>query len=376
MSLTTSRATGRRRLAIAAGVLVGLGLMTALLTPATSRTYLDPDAATPGGTRALAELLRAQGATVERTTDAARALGSPPGTTVVVAYPEILSPTVLRELETAQADVVLLGVPAQSPAYLGVTPIDTADVDERLPDCALPAATAAGTALTGGVVYAVGPHPERDDLSPGASCYPSGDGGTVVQVTTAAGQRHTVLGSAEFMTNDRLADDGNAALALNLVGTQSAVVWWLPTPEFTGTQPLTSLLPDAVWPLLAAIVVVVVALAAWRGRRLGPVVVEPLPVAVRASETTEGRAQIYQRYRTRDQAAQHLRRRTQTVLARRLGLPRTSGADVVVAATSRVTGRREDEVQRLLYGPSPHDDASLVLLAQQLSTLEQEAGQR
>jgi hypothetical protein len=257
-----------------------------------------------------------------------------------------------------------------------VTPVDTADVDERIPDCALPAATEAGKALTGGVAYAVGPHPALDDLSPDASCYPSGGGGTVVQVTTAAGHRHTVLGSADFMTNDRLADDGNAALALNLVGTQPAVVWWLPTPEFTGTQPLTSLLPDAVWPLLAALVVVVVALAAWRGRRLGPVVVEPLPVAVRASETTEGRAQIYQRYRTRDQAAQHLRQRTRVLLVRRLGLPTASGADAVVAAAAHLTGRREDELLRLLYGPAPQDDHSLVTLAQHLSTLEQEAGQR
>lgn len=376
MRVTTSRAKGRRRLAMGAGVLVGLGLLTALLTPATSRTSLDPEAATPGGARALAELLRAQGATVERTTDAARALASSTGTTVVVAYPEILSPTVLAELETAQADVVLLGVPAQAPSYLGVAPVDTADVDERLPDCALPAATAAGRALTGGVAYAVGPHPALDELTTGASCYPSGGGGTVVQVTTSAGHRHTILGSAEFMTNDRLADDGNAALALNLVGTQPAVVWWLPTPEFTGTKPLTSLLPDGVWPLLAALAVVVAALAAWRGRRLGPVVVEPLPVAVRASETTEGRAQIYQRYRTRDQAAQHLRRRTQTLLVRTLGLPGASEADAVVAACARVTGRREDELRRLLYGPAPQDDDSLVTLAQQLSTLEQEAGQR
>jgi Domain of unknown function (DUF4350) len=376
MTGTTNRATGRRRLALAVAVLIGLGLLTALVTPATSRTFLDPDAATPGGTRALAELLRAQGATVERTTDVARALGSPAGTTVVVAYPEILPPSVLVELESAEADVVLLGVPAQAPSYLGVVPVATADVDKRSPECVLPAATEAGVALTGGVAYAVGPHPALDDLTPGVSCYPVDGGGTVVQVTTVTGHRHTLLGSAEFMTNDRLADDGNAALALNLVGSRPDIVWWLPTPKFTGTQPLTALLPDGVWPLLAALAVLVVALAAWRGRRLGPVVVEPLPVAVRASETTEGRAQIYERYRTRDQAAQHLRRRTQTLLVRRLGLPTASDADAVVAAAARVSGRREDELQRLLYGPAPLDDDSLVTLAQQLSTLEQEAGQR
>lgn len=374
MSIDTSRSTRRRALVVAAVLLAGLGLLTALITPATSRTYLDPDAATPGGTRALAELLRAQGATVQRTTDADRVLAASTGTVVVVAYPELLGPDVLRDLQGAPFDVVLLGAPAQVPAYLGVSPLAAVDVTEREPQCGLRAAAQAGTALTGGVTYVVASPPGLDGQVAAESCYPADGGVTVVQVTTSSGHRHTVLGSAEFMTNDRLADVGNAALALNLVGTQREVLWWLPTPEFTGTQPLTSLLPDAVWPLLAALVVAVLVLAAWQGRRLGPVVVEPLPVAVRASETTEGRAAIYQRHHSREQAARHLRTRTHRLLLRRLGLPAGSSPDAVVTATAEVTGRREEELRRLLYGPAPRDDDTLVTLGQQLSDLEQEAG--
>lgn len=373
MSIDTSRSTRRRALVLGAVLLTGLGLVTALITPATSRTYLDPEAATPGGTRALAELLRAQGATVQRTTDADRVLDASTGT-VVVAYPELLGPDVLKDLQAAPLDVVLLGTPAQVPEYLGVSPLAAVDVTERQPECGLRAATEAGTALTGGVTYVAGSPPTPDGGVAAESCYPAEGGATVVRVTTSSGHRHTVLGSAEFMTNDRLADAGNAALALNLVGTQREVLWWLPTPEFTGTQPLTSLLPDGVRPLLGALVVLVLVLAAWQGRRLGPVVVEPLPVAVRASETTEGRAAIYQRHHAREQAAHHLRNRTHRVLLTRLGLPAGSSQDAVVTAAAEVTGRHREELHRLLYGPAPRDDDALVALGQQLSDLEQEAG--
>jgi hypothetical protein len=194
----------------------------------------------------------------------------------------------------------------------------------------------------------------------------------MVQRQTATGANHTVVGSAEFMTNEWLDEAGNASLAMNLMGQKSSVVWWLPTPSYTGRQSLTSLLPDGVWPLLAVAVVIVLALAGWRGRRLGPVVVEPLPVAVRASETTEGRARIYQRYRTRGRAAEHLRAAAADTIASRLGLPATTSPEAVVSAVAGSTGRRADEVHAVLYGPPPEGDQALVALGRQLATLEQE----
>jgi hypothetical protein len=119
-------------------------------------------------------------------------------------------------------------------------------------------------------------------------------------------------------------------------------------------------------------VVIVLAVAGWRGRRLGPVVVEPLPVAVRASETTEGRARIYQRYRTRDRAAEHLRAQTVDVCSSRLGLPTNATTDALVEAVASRTGRRADEVRAVLYGPPPEGDQALVTLGHQLAAIEQE----
>jgi hypothetical protein len=193
-----------------------------------------------------------------------------------------------------------------------------------------------------------------------------------VQRETVNGATHTVLGSAEFMTNEWIDQAGNASLAMNLTGEKPTLVWWLPTPSYTGSQSLTSLLPDGVWPLLGVAVVIVIALAGWQSRRLGPVVVEPLPVAVRASETTEGRARIYQRYRARSRAATHLRTQTVDVLLTRLGLPPTATADALVDAVGQSTGRRADDIRAVLYGPPPEGDQALVALGRQLAALEQE----
>ncbi len=351
--------------------LLALGLATALLTPAAGRTSLDPAAATPGGTRALAELLRSQGVSVERTTDPDQALSTGPSTTLVVAYPALLLPDDLRRVEELASDVILLGPPVGVGNYLGISPGRSVPVENRDPQCSLDAAAASGDARTGGVAFEV--RGATDGATePTAECF--GDGGlpTLVQRTTARGAQHTVMGSADFMTNEWIDEAGNAALAMNLTGQNPALVWWLPTPRYNGQQSLTSLLPDGVWPLLALLGVVVVALAAWRGRRLGPLAVEPLPVVVRAAETTEGRARIYQRHRTRDQAAAHLRAQTSDVLRQRLGLPPTAADDAVVEAVAAATGRRPDRVHAILYGRPPDADEQLVSLGQQLAAIEQE----
>ena len=68
---------------------------------------------------------------------------------------------------------------------------------------------------------------------------------------------------------------------------------------------------------------VLVALGAvfWRSRRVGPLVVENLPVVVRASETMEGRARLYERSNSRLHALDALRVGTVARLARTCGLP-------------------------------------------------------
>jgi hypothetical protein len=116
-----------------------------------------------------------------------------------------------------------------------------------------------------------------------------------------------------------------------------------------------------------------VATAWWRGRRLGPLAVEPLPVAVRAIETTHGRGRLYRRSGDRAHAAQALRQAGRTSAEHHLRLP-ASGTDVLVREVARRTGRAEHDVARLLaeQAPAPRSDDELTRLASDLAQLDRE----
>src|SRR5205814_5858759 len=62
-------------------------------------------------------------------------------------------------------------------------------------------------------------------------------------------------------------------------------------------NPLWTAFPAWVWPAVVLIVLAGLVTGLWRGRRIGPPVPEPLPIAVRGAETVEGRGRLYQRAR-------------------------------------------------------------------------------
>ena len=161
------------------------------------------------------------------------------------------------------------------------------------------------------------------------------------------------------------------------LGAHDRLVWLVPDPFDTSladdgsTTPGLSLPPwFGVVALQALVVLLVVVL--WRGRRLGPLVTEDLPVIVRAAETTRGRGRLYRRAGARGHAAAGLRASAADRLAHRLGLPRSADAPTVVDAVARATGRPGDQVAQLLYGPPPADDAALLELARHLDRIESE----
>jgi hypothetical protein len=123
------------------------------------------------------------------------------------------------------------------------------------------------------------------------------------------------------------------------------------------------------------VAVAVVLLMLVYARRLGPVVPEPLPVVVRASEAVEGRARLYHRGRARDRSAEVLRAAATARLSAQVGLPVGAPPQSVAAAVAARTGRSPTEVADLLSGgrqPAPPDDRTLVRLADELDSLEQE----
>jgi hypothetical protein len=250
---------------------------------------------------------------------------------------------------------------------LGVVPGGHADGDQTLePACGLPEATAAGAVTQGGFAY-------RKPAG-GSGCYPLVDGYAVVTFARD-GHRVTFVGDGAAFSNGRLADQGNAALGIGLLDVHPEVVWLAPpliAPASTGGASLTDLLPSRLKWALVQLAIAVVVVGIWRGRRLGRLVPEALPVVVRQAETVIGRARLYRRSHAIDRAADALRSGTRARLAHRLGFAPDAGRDALTEAIARRTTRGEAEVGALLYGPTPVDDRGLVTLANDLASLEQE----
>ena len=191
-----------------------------------------------------------------------------------------------------------------------------------------------------------------------------------------------LLGSTSMPANDQITDDSNAAVMLRVLGHSGRVVWYVPSREDVPAGDdtgLGSLLPRWLGPVLALGGFAFLGLVLWRGRRFGRLVPEPLPVVVRAVETTESRGRLYRRARDASRAGATLQEATRARLADYLGLPRPSpsissrGADqALVGAVSAATGRQVGEVGALLLGPPPTRDDHLLGLAAELAALEKE----
>ena len=340
-------------------LIIGVSVVIVLVRGSGGGTALDPGSVAPEGGRALARLLDAQGVRVTPVYTAADAERAAAGATVLVTRPELLPPKHLRVLADRAGDLVLVAPDQDTVDVLmpDTRVADPTEIADRAPDCALDHAVASGTATMGGIRY------ESD----ATSCYDT----TLVQSEVDG---VTLLGAGAPLTNDRLDEVGNAALTMRLLGQHQRLVWFVPAlddPALRPDQrPLTELVPDGVKFGLLQVCVVVVLLALWRARRLGPVVTEPLPVVVRAAETVEGRARLYRRAGAADHAAGILRQATVARLSHRLGLPRDAGPQEVVTAVAGHTGRQEKETHALLYGPPPAGETELVRLADTLDALE------
>jgi hypothetical protein len=349
---------------------VVLGVLVLLIAGA-ARTSgpFSPDSADPAGAKALAALLENHGVDVRGTEDLDDALDGGSDRALLIAPGGSLNRSDWLDIAQAGWGHVVLIRPSSraldvlAPGVLNST--ESLPENSRSPECDLPAAVKAGTATVGGVSYSA---PDS-----AITCYGDGINHTVVRLDVQ-GMTVDVVGSPRTFTNAELAEDGNAALALNLIGTHSELVWYLPQYEPNSYDdeddaagpPLVP--PDVryiAWALAFAAFVV----AIWRGRRLGPVVPEPLPVIVHAAETTEGRARLYRRSRARDRAAAALRESALGKLQKAHGIPRRAEPTAVVAAIAARTGRDPAMLYELLYGQPPLDDSALMYLSHQLDVL-------
>ena len=364
----------RRRWRTVRWVVLGLtavvvfAVISAWLTTPRLGGRMDPRATSPTGAHALITLLRDRGVevviadSVEDVEQAAR-----PGTLLLFAQTHnTRGEDQLRRLAAIPGDrlVVEPTVAARDALAPGIRIVSDGKPGDE-PNCALREANQAGTArMEASAAY------DRVGNDPLTRCY----GGALVR-RDDGGRTVTVVGTSDFMTNAGLLKDGNAALAMNLAGAGDRVIWFAPQriqgDPGVGAS-ITDLIPDAFSWVVVQLCVVVVLLALWQGRRLGPLVAERLPVVVRASETAEGRAKLYRSTRARGAAAAALREATLQHITPRLGMGAGASDESVitaVAARCRTDGRA---VHRILFGPEPTTDTELLRLAGELDTIERQ----
>jgi hypothetical protein len=365
----------RWRLPVVLGLAVlAAGAVIALLQPSPSN-YLDPNDTGPSGGHALADLLAARGQRVIRTQapETGSAATTSTGDLELITSPDDLTSAQLAAAGRFAGDILLVG---PTPAALGtIAPAVAAtgedpSVSVLAPLCNDESANLAGNAYAGGVVLSSGDPADE-------TCYPA-DGGYFMVGYSGGGRRTIdVLGSGAPLTNQYLGDDGDAALALNLLRQARTIIWVVPSPaaagqtSATGQRSFTSLVPWPVYLIVIQLAVAVVLAAAWRARRLGPLVAERLPVVVRASETVEGHGRLYQARRARDRAASELRQAARARISRLSG----GSGETNAAAVAARTGDAPQDVTALLYGPAPRTDAQLVTLADDLDILERKVRQ-
>lgn len=369
------------------GLLVAVIAGLLLLGTRTTGIPLDPDNPTAGGGQAMARVLSDQGVQVRtfRGLDALLDQSGGAGTTVVVTRADLLTPSMTRRLvsHVRTADRLVLVTPSAAAVHV-LDPTIQVRSGSGFPGttpagCDLPLAR--GLSINGGS--------QRYEPSEGedaTTCFrpdggfgAGGDHSGYLAALPATGDRPetVVVGTRGIVRNADVLQEDQAALGLRTLGHSPQLLWWSVSPTDVNQADA----PAPVWPAWLSPVVwmlglTVLALMLYRGRRLGRLVPEPLPVIVRASETTESRGQLYRKAADTARASAVLRSASRRRLARFLGLSPSVSDAALVEAVATATGDDPLAVQHLLLGPPAPDEATMTRIAQDLSALERKVHHR
>lgn len=341
--------------------------------------------ATPTGTRALAQVARAQGVDVRQISrlSSARIL-SPETTTLVLTSASQLSDAQARSVLDYPGPIVLIGESLSLTAAIdpGMA-VGQGEPGTRAASCAQPDASAARAIASDGPIVTGAPSSLTD-------CFPAADGATMIAQYRLHGAPVVVLADPGIVTNAGIEREGNAALALRLVGGTEHAVWYVGSPDDASTltwidtdhpaqhrpsaepQTTADIFPPGTGYVVYALALALGFVAWWRGRRFGPLVREPLPVVIRAIEATRGRARLYRSAGASARAVASLRASAAVRMGARLGVPRTSTPEALVGAIARASGRDATEVTQLLYGPAPANEKAMMRLVELIDMLESE----
>lgn len=369
---TAERRPSRAKTIIGWVIVAGLVLIVAFValrvgvTGPGERGALDPEGRNDAGALALAEILRDQGVEVDVYRSRAEARAAiDENTTLVMANPYTLTDEALETLMEPAERVVFLSTSTHLLSLLRIGDNASGTLPSVSAQCEAAEFADVGT------IRADRLFTPADGVN---ACFGSAEGAAVL-MDGRTSPLHAVVEGTRLFSNEYLAENGNAALALALLGQTDRVVWYVPSFEDSDieaqpTATLGSLTPPWVTPAILLLIVAGIAIAIARGQRFGPLVAETLPVTVRASETMHGRARLTAKAADAPHAAQALRDGAQRRLARRLGLAVHAGADEVADAASDRLRIPRGTLQTLLAGPLPENDATLIELARRLDELE------
>ena len=363
----------RTSLLIGTGFAAAVAVVVASTAGTTTFEPLDPDNPGPGGARAVARVLDDEGVSIEvaRGIEDLEDVSVSPGATVVVTSTDYLGRDVVDRLRAhvGGARIVLVQPTTVVLETVGLDLVSSAATPGEgwRGDCS----DARFDALTLETDRALTYRTASSDGG-GTGCFRADDGAVLVELDPV-----TVFGAGEALTNAQVTRADDAAVALRLLGQSDQLVWYVPRYEDLsagdGVSAVT-LLPRWIRPGLWLGALILLALVLWRGRRLGPLSTEPLPVVVKAVETTLSRGRLYRRAGDRRHAAESLRRATRTRIAARLRLGVTSDEAALVREIAHRTPRTEQQLVDLVgsRAPAPASDRDLISLAGALAALEEE----
>ena len=320
------------------------------------------------GARALAQVLERHGVSV-REVNARQATTVDEDTTLVVVFPSRMSPSVRAGVST-RANVVYIGLEEEygfSPSYLDGLTSSRAwkDPERTSPGCSSEAANRARSLTSSNYTVSNGASGWQLCFTADGQEYASAE-------RSEPGRFRAVIPDSLRVRNRAILDEGNAALALNAIGRTDKVAWYVVTSDESMSQadPVLTESPYLAPAFLMVIGAVLLASLA-RGKRLGPLTPERLPVEVPAAETLIGKARLMRSQRSYAHAATALRSATASRIASTLGVAHSADREALVRAIE-ARGLPPSRYETLLWGPPPTSEADLVQLANDLDALEKE----
>lgn len=373
---------GWKLLAIALSLLLaGMVIYASMKEELTKEPY-DIHSVSSDGVRALAQVLNDHyDVSVDQVPSAAKAiLAAQQGKPVTIFNAGRLQNNDFETLlTTSNADITLVGFEYYLPESLAESGLELQGYNDKPASrgaCSIPA-KAQTISATGNAIIVSDPQALADSQylgrGPAQLCFAYADGYGYLELPLKSGKTLRIITNPELVTNKYLDKDDNAALALYATGRGSEVAFYNAenADSFNSDQqlkPYPSWLVPLMWQfgLLALVWAFIV------GRRQGRIVNEPLPVVAQGTETTVGRAGLYQRARASEHSGRILRIATIIRLGRRLGISPNADATLVAQTVSMACNRTAKEIEYILYGPAPASAVELTQLSQALEQLEEE----